>query len=275
MTYAEICEILGRAGVESPEEDTARLIEHFCGVTPARLPLERGRDYADPALADAVARRAERYPLQYILGEWGFYRGSFKVAEGVLIPRQDTELIVELGAALLPENGSFADLGCGSGCISVSLLTARWDARGVAADISPAALELTAHNAAENRVADRLQIIEGDMLSETLWGDLGQGFDLLISNPPYIPAGEVDMLAPELSHEPRLALDGGVDGLDFYRVLMARGGDILRPGGKMLFECGVGQTADIISLAEARGYRAHAEYDIEGRDRAVVVDIDG
>lgn len=275
MTYAEICETLRLAGIDSPEDDAALLLERFCGVSPARLPLERGRNYDDPTLTAAVRRRAERHPLQYILGEWGFYTGSFKVAEGVLIPRQDTELLIELGADLLPHGGRFVDLGCGSGCISVSLLTARPDARGVAVDISPVARELTAHNAAANGVADRLCVMEGDMLSEALWSDLDGGFDLLVSNPPYIPARDVDMLAPELAHEPRLALDGGDDGLDFYRVLIAEGGRILSPGGRMLFECGVGQTADIIAMAEARGYRAEAKYDIEGRDRAVVVDIDG
>ena len=275
MTYAEICEILYRAGIQSPEDDAALLLQHFCGVSPARLPLERGRDYDSPDLAAAVGRRAERYPLQYILGEWGFYTGSFKVAEGVLIPRQDTELLVELGTALLPRGGRFVDLGCGSGCISVSLLTARPDARGVAVDISPIARELTACNAQANGVSHRLCVAEGDMLSGELWSTLEGGFDLLVSNPPYIPAADVDTLSPELAHEPRLALDGGADGLDFYRALIAGGAGILNPGGRMLFECGVGQTADIIALAEIRGYAAEAKYDIEGRDRAVIVSIDG
>lgn len=275
MTYAEICEILYRAGIQSPEDDAALLLQHFCGVSPARLPLERGRDYDSPDLAAAVGRRAQRYPLQYILGEWGFYTGSFKVAEGVLIPRQDTELLVELGTALLPRGGRFVDLGCGSGCISVSLLTARPDARGVAVDISPVARELTACNAQANGVSHRLCVAEGDMLSGELWSTLEGGFDLLVSNPPYIPAAEVDTLSPELAHEPRLALDGGADGLDFYRALIAGGANILNPGGRMLFECGVGQTADIIALAENRGYAAEAKYDIEGRDRAVIVSIDG
>lgn len=275
MTYAEICEILCRAGIQSPEDDAALLLQHFCDVSPARLPLERGRNYDSPDLAAAVMRRARRYPLQYILGEWGFYTGSFKVAEGVLIPRQDTELLVELGAELLPRGGRFVDLGCGSGCISVSLLTARPDASGVAVDISPVARELTAYNAQANGVFDRLCVAEGDMLSEELWSTLEGGFDLLISNPPYIPACEVDMLSPELAHEPRLALDGGADGLDFYRALIAEGANILNPGGRMLFECGVGQTADIIALAKSRGYAAEAKYDIEGRDRAVIVSIDG
>lgn len=275
MTYAEICEILYRAGIQSPEDDTALLLQHFCGVSPARLPLERGRDYHSPDLAAAVGRRARRYPLQYILGEWGFYTGSFKVAEGVLIPRQDTELLVELGTALLPRGGRFVDLGCGSGCISVSLLTARPDARGVAVDISPVARELTAYNAQANGVSHRLCVAEGDMLSGELWSDLEGGFDLLVSNPPYIPAADVDTLSPELAHEPRLALDGGADGLDFYRALIAGGAGILNSGGRMLFECGVGQTADIIALAESRGYAAEAKYDIEGRDRAVIVSIDG
>lgn len=276
MTYKQICEILQNSGVGAPETDAALLLGHFCGVSPARLPLERGRDYDSPDLAAAVEKRAARYPLQYILGEWGFFEGVFEVAEGVLIPRQDTELLVELGAALLPAGGRFIDLGCGSGCISVSLLACRQDARGVAVDVSPDARRLTRQNAHKNGVCDRLEVLEGDMLSEVCLSSFETGdFDLLISNPPYIPTAEVDELAPELKHEPRLALDGGGDGLDFYRVLVARWGRLLRRGGKMLFECGVGQTGDIIRLAEAQGYAAEARYDIEGRDRAVIVSIDG
>ena len=275
MTYKQICETLRRVGVESPETDAALLLEHFCGVSPARLPLERGRDYDSPDLATAVEKRAARYPLQYILGEWGFFEGVFSVAEGVLIPRQDTELLVELGTALLPLRGRFIDLGCGSGCISVSLLTCRQDAHGVAVDISPDARRLTRENAVKNGADHRLEVMEGDMLSEDFWNGLEEGgFDLLVSNPPYIPTREVDALAPELKHEPRQALDGGADGLDFYRVLVAQGGRLLKSGGVMLFECGVGQTGDIIRLAEAQGYAAEARYDIEGRDRAVIVRID-
>ena len=276
MTYKQICEILALGGVDSPEVDAALLLEHFCGIGRARLPLEKDRDLDDAALLAAVARRAERYPLQYILGEWGFYEGSFKVAEGVLIPREDTELLVELATESLAYGGRFIDLGCGSGCISVSILMSRPDACGVAVDISPDARALTAQNAVRNGVSDRLQVVEGDMLSAQFWESQQMGgFDLLISNPPYIPTAEVDELAPELAHEPRLALDGGGDGLDFYRVLIARGGGLLKRGGKMLFECGVGQTGDIIRLAEAQGYVARAHYDIEHRDRAVSVSIDG
>lgn len=276
MTYKQICETLRRGGVESPETDAALLLEHFCGVSPARLPLERERDYDSPDLAAAVEKRAARYPLQYILGEWGFFEGVFSVAEGVLIPRQDTELLVELATALLPPRGRFVDLGCGSGCISVSLLACRQDAWGVAVDVSPDARRLTRQNAHKNGVCDRLEVLEGDMLSEVCLSSFETGdFDLLISNPPYIPTREVDELAPELKHEPRLALDGGADGLDFYRVLVAQGGRLLKSGGVMLFECGVGQTKDIIALAREGGYSAEARYDIEGRDRAVIVRIDG
>ena len=276
MTYKQICELLAERGVESPEVDAAMLLEHFCGIGRARLPLEKDRELDDPALLEAVARRAERYPLQYILGEWGFFEGSFGVSEGVLIPRQDTELLVELAVELLVKGGRFIDLGCGSGCISVSTLMSRPDATGVAVDISPVARELTAKNAVRNGVGDRLSVIEGNMLASEFWDGMeAGGFDVLISNPPYIPTEEVGKLAPELAHEPRLALDGGDDGLDFYRVIIARGGRLLRQGGKMLFECGVGQTGDIIRLVEAQGYSACAHYDIERRDRAVSVSIDG
>lgn len=270
MTYLQICELLTQSGIESACDDAAMLIRHFCGVSRAQLVLYRERDFDDDALIQAVKRRAERYPLQYIIGMWGFYESEFEVAEGVLIPRADTELIVERAVKQLPQGAKFADIGCGSGCIVSSILRARVDTSAFAVDISPTALEMTQKNAAALGVADRLTAVHGDMRDEHLWEKIGQ-LDAIISNPPYIPTDEVKKLAPELSHEPVLALDGGCDGLDFYRALIKLGAPCLAEDGFMLFECGVGQTGDIAALAAEWGYQSEVYFDIENRDRAVKI----
>lgn len=280
MTYKDICRRLTQAGVEEPEVDAALLLEHCFGVSRASLPLRRDEQFDSPELADAVARREGRCPLQYILGRWGFRGLEFDVAPGVLIPRPDTELIVDTAARELRRGGRFVDLGCGSGCISVSLALERPDVRGVAVDISDTALDLTRRNAvrygllgASGESGVRLDVRAGDMLSDATWRGLGESgeFDAIISNPPYIPRAALAGLAPELGFEPSLALDGGDDGLDFYRILISRGVELLSAGGFMLFECGVGQTAAIASLGRAAGFAPEVLYDIERRDRGVIL----
>ncbi|MBQ9080927.1 MAG: peptide chain release factor N(5)-glutamine methyltransferase [Clostridia bacterium] len=268
MTYRDICNALAAVGIESPSDDAALLIEHFCGVERAALVLCRERDFESEALACAVKKRAEHYPLQYILGRWGFYDSDLAVAEGVLIPRADTELLVEQAIKQLPHGARFADIGCGSGCISVSILRARPDTVAVAVDISPTARALTVQNAENAGVRSRLEVVNGDMREEALWGRIGE-LDAVISNPPYIPTDDITTLAPELAFEPTLALDGGRDGLDFYRALIQNSVSALKQGGFMLFECGVGQTADIAAIAADSGYESEIYFDIENRDRAI------
>lgn len=275
MTYHDICRRLTNAGISEAECDAALLLERYCGVSRAALPLHRDEQFDSPELSEAVARREARYPLQYILGTWGFYGLELEVAPGVLIPRPDTEIIVDNAVRRIGEGGRFADLGCGSGCISLAILAARGDVSGVAVDISDTALSLTQRNAARCSVADRLEVRRGDMLSPEWWRELGtdEKFDAIISNPPYIARAELAELAPELGYEPALALDGGDDGLDFYRILISRGVTLLRRGGVMIFECGVGQTAAIAGLGRGAGLDADVLEDIEGRDRGVVLGL--
>lgn len=275
MTYRDICRRLASAGIVEPETDAALLLEHFCGVGRAALPLRRDEDFTCAALEAAVERRAGRYPLQYILGRWGFCGLELDVAPGVLIPRADTELIVETAARELPRGGRFVDLGCGSGCIGLAILDARPDVAGVAVDLAPEALELTRRNAERLGYSERLRVLRGDMLSAELWqalrGDYPSGLDAVISNPPYIPHGELAELEPELAHEPVLALDGGADGLEPYRVLLPAARSVLSPGGVMIYECGVGQAAAISALGAELGLSAQILWDIEARDRGVMV----
>lgn len=275
MTYNDICRRLTAAGIPDAELDAALLLEHFCAVGRASLPLRRDEDFDCAALAEAVERREARFPLQYLVGKWGFYGLEINTVPGVLIPRPDTEVIVEAAVRRLPRGGRFVDLGCGSGCIGAAILSARPDVTGIALDISEAALELTRRNAVALGLYDRLRILRGDMTAEPTWRALREaapsGVDAVISNPPYIPTRELAELEPELAFEPASALDGGEDGLSFYRAVLPQAASLLAPGGAVIFECGAGQTSALVALAAERRLPAEVLWDLGGRDRGVVV----
>ena len=271
MTYQKICDILSEAGIAGAGFEVAFLLEHFCGVSPALLPLAKDREFDSPQLEAAVCRRATRYPLQYILGEWGFCREKYELTPDCLIPRADTELLVETAARMIPQGGSFIDAGTGCGSIAISLLAARPDVSGCAFDISPGALECARRNAEKNRVAERLRLLCGDMLDRRFFECVGV-YDAVISNPPYIPSRELSGLEPELSYEPRSALDGGDDGLVFYRGLISNAGPALQDDGVIIFEVGLNQAAQVGKIAGAAGYQCiKIQKDIEDRDRVLVL----
>jgi release factor glutamine methyltransferase len=193
-----------------------------------------------------VSRRARREPLQYILGSQDFYGLDFEVAPGVLIPRHDTEILVQEAAGRCPPAGRVLDIGVGSGCIAVALAKALPVIEMTGCDPSVAALELAARNAARHGV---LLALVGGSLFEPFQGRM---FDLIVSNPPYIPSADLDTLQPEVrDHEPRQALDGGADGLDFYRRIIPEAPCHPVPGGWLLLEIGMGQAADVRGLFEA------------------------
>ena len=147
MTYRELCVRLEQAKIENAEWDAALLLEHFCGADVRSLRLYPDRDYSSASLEEAVRKREMRYPLQYLLGEWQFYRQTYEVGPACLIPRPDTEILVEEAIRLLPKGAYFADLCTGSGCIAVSVLAEREDTRAVAVDKFPATLEIAKRNA--------------------------------------------------------------------------------------------------------------------------------
>ena len=273
MTCAEITAALAAAGIDSPAYDAACLIAHFCGVEAALARLCPDRDFVDDALADAVARRAAREPLQYILGEWAFWRQIYRIAPGCLIPRADTELLVEYAAKTLPPNGRLLDLCTGSGCIAISTLAERPDCTGDAVDFFDVPLALAAENAVRNHVAGRLTVRRGDVLR----GEGAAGtYACILSNPPYIVRDVLPTLAPELAHEPVSALDGGADGLMFYRAIVEKYRMHLAPGGCFVLEIGYDQAAALLALAEAAGMRCAIHRDLGGCDRmAVLTEPDG
>jgi release factor glutamine methyltransferase len=221
-------------------------------------------------------RRAQREPIAYIIGVQEFWSLSFAVTPGVLVPRPETELLVELasepvGPDLLDSGAEtdgrwICDVGTGSGCIAVALAQELPDARVVAIDVSTAALAVAARNAAEHGVTDRVYCVESDLFDGL---DPAARFDVIVSNPPYLTPD--DFISPELAFEPRAALAGGPDGLDVIRRLVAAAPARLRAGGRLIMEFGRGQEAAARALAQAAGLTdVQIAPDLAGMPRALV-----
>lgn len=270
MTYSEICNLLAEAEIENNRAEAAMLICRFCGISKAELFKRTNEDFVSDELDAAVIKRCSHYPLQYILGIWDFCHESYRVNEHTLIPRQDTEVLVEKAVEILPERARFIDLCTGSGCIAISTLSSRTDCRGVAVDLFPETVEIAGENAEQNGVGERLGFLVADVLDPSFMDELGE-FDYIISNPPYIETAELDALEAELFFEPRAALDGGADGMRFYSVIISKYGAYLKNGGGMLFEIGYNQADAISLLAHDNGYSCEIFKDYGGNDRVALL----
>ncbi len=269
MTYRELCGQLSAGGIEAAEFEAECLLEDLCGADRFSILSNPDRDYPSSALERALARRLGHEPLQYILGVWSFYRGTFRVSPDCLIPRADTEVLVEEAIRRLPQGAYFADLCTGSGCVGIATLSERPDTRALGVDLSRGALEIAAENAVRNGVSDRFRLLRADLLTaapETL----GR-FDAILSNPPYIRSEVVDTLSAEVRHEPRMALDGGADGLVFYRALLRLAKDCLTDSGFCLFEIGYDQGEAIRALAASYGFACEVKRDLGGQDRVAIL----
>ncbi|WP_428515960.1 peptide chain release factor N(5)-glutamine methyltransferase [Roseovarius sp.] len=259
--------VLKAAGIEDAPREARSLVALALETQADRISV-MARDAAPAAamarLETLVERRTvARVPLTHLTGWRDFYRHRFEVSSAVLDPRSDTETLVE--AALEQSFDHVLDLGTGSGCILLSLLSAQPGAAGVGTDISPDALAVADRNARRLKLADRVMLLRSD------WYEAVEGrFDLIVSNPPYIAVDEMKGLAPELSHEPRIALTDESDGLEAYRRLVPGAPAHLRPDGRLLVEIGHMQAADVTRLFETAGFREVAVMrDLEGRDRVV------
>ncbi|MBQ7384853.1 MAG: peptide chain release factor N(5)-glutamine methyltransferase [Clostridia bacterium] len=266
MTYNEICNLLAEADIENNRAEAAMLICRFCNISKVELFKRLNEDFVSDELDAAVIKRRSHYPLQYILGIWEFCHESYLVNEHTLIPRQDTEILVETAVKLLPEKARFIDLCTGSGCVAISTLAARPDCKAVAVDLFPETVEIAGENAEQNGVGDRLGLLTADVFSPSFMEELGS-FDCIISNPPYITSEQVALLDPELSFEPIAALDGGADGLDFYRQIISVYGRYLNKDGIMLFEIGYDQADSVSTIARECGYLCEIYKDYGGNDR--------
>lgn len=274
-SYRSLKTRLMGAGIDSASagDEAALLLQCFCGVSRAGCLCDRDRLYDSPALDAAVEQRLRRYPLQYILGKWDFYGISFAVNEHCLIPRPDTELLVEEAIRTLPQGAFFADLCTGSGCIAIAILVNRPDTKAVVLELFPETLALAQRNAEANGVADRMIFVCADLLNDgkQRLRDLAP-LCAILSNPPYIPQRVVDELAPELFFEPRAALDGGEDGLIFYRAILKDYAELLSSEGQIMLEIGYDQAEALAALG--RMQLPHMTYackkDLGGQDRVVI-----
>lgn len=263
--------MLNRLGFETAALDAKLLTGHALGLDSLAMAL-RETDPVSKTQAEAVAvllqRRMTGESVARIIGFREFYGLPFVVTPATLEPRSDTELLVDLALERLPDGGALLDLGTGTGCIPIALLATRPDATGLAVDISPQALETARLNAGNNGVADRLGFAEGSWFEPL---GQGQAFDIIVSNPPYITSAVVETLAPEVKDfDPRLALDGGPDGLAPYRVIAGGAADWLKPGGHLLVEIGYDQGDSVRTLfwnAGLSDVRVHK--DLAGLDRVV------
>jgi release factor glutamine methyltransferase len=247
------------------------------GLTIEQL-VARGTDEVPAAVGETVrmltARRVRREPMAYILGEREFWGLPFKVSPAVLVPRPDSETVIEAVLSLMPDRSRawrILDLGLGSGCLLLTLLREYPQARGVGLEASAAALAVAQDNAGVLGVADRARLIVGDWRQPGWIETLDGPFDLVVSNPPYVASAAVPRLMPEVSSfEPRLALDGGGDGFDAYHLIIAAGPRLVTAGGFMVVEVGEAQAPEITEFFTAAGLVPRPPWkDLGGIDRVV------
>lgn len=255
-TLSSIEKRLKKAGVPEPDIDARELLEFFCDISYGELIVHPDKEITpeqEYRLEQAVTDREMRIPLQHIIGMTGFMGMDFAVREGVLIPRPDTEILVEEVLKDVHNGFDIIDLCTGTGCIAISLAAYTYDCHIIATDISSDAVELANENAdaiLDESVRDSLTIAEAD-----LFGDYDGPFDIIVSNPPYIRTEEIAGLEPEVKdHDPMLALDGGVDGLDVYRQIIPGSIKRLRKGGELFLETGCDQAAEVTQLMINEGF---------------------
>lgn len=265
---------LAGGGNEEPRFEAEQLVMHVCGVTRSDMVMYPGLPVTAEQQAEVgrcVTRRLSGEPLQYILGEWEFYGLPFKVGQGVLIPRQDTETLAELAVKFarehLHEGFTAVDLCAGSGCIGITLAKlAKVPVKLV--ELSEQAISYLERNITLNGVEALCEAVRGDVLSAETARALPM-FDLIVTNPPYLTAQDMRELQTEVRFEPETALAGGEDGLDYYRRMIPLWSARLKPGGMLAAEIGMGQHTDVMRIFEECGIAAQYEKDMCGVIRVI------
>ncbi len=278
--FTEILQKLSAAGVEQPRLEARLILAHVKHCAPAEIfsDIDVTENEKCAALT-LLARRLAHEPLDKILGYRAFFKADFAVNSDVLSPRPDSETLVEsvlkrytdLGAAL-----RILDLGTGSGCLIESLLSEYQMAQGVAVDFSAAALEVAQQNAVQLGVNSRLEFVQADWFGSDFVARIGGEwkFDVIVTNPPYIPSDDIEGLAPEVkNYDPLTALDGGADGFDSYRRIAEVAPDLLTEGGRIFIEAGIGQADEIVAISSGYGLKlVEIRADLAGIDRCVVLE---
>ncbi|MCR6632973.1 MAG: peptide chain release factor N(5)-glutamine methyltransferase [Magnetospirillum sp.] len=268
-----MAERFAAAGIDTARLDARLLVAEVLGIAADRVALAPDTPVSPEQAAriEALARRRlAREPMSHILGRRGFWTLTLKVTADTLDPRGDTETLIEAILRRLPDRSAplkLADFGTGTGAILLALLSELPNATGVGVDKSPAALAVARENALSHGLTPRTRFVLSD------WGRaLDERFDVIVSNPPYIPDQDIDGLEPEVAaFEPRLALAGGADGLDCYRLLVPQMADLLIPGGLIGVEVGKGQAPEVAALFRQAGLQVAAlERDLAGVERCVI-----
>lgn len=258
-------DILKNAGIADADNDAWLLLEHVYGLSRAMYYMEPLRQVNETEYLEKIEIRAQHYPLQYITGCQWFMGYPFKVNESVLIPRQDTELLVECAVSKIKDKDlNVLDMCTGSGCIAISIDKLCRNANVTAADISTSALEVALYNNDKNGA--NVRFLESD-----LFGNIHGKYDIIISNPPYIPTKVIGSLMPEVKDfEPVIALDGSDDGLEFYESITSQSVKHLNNGGMLLYEIGCEQAESVANILEKNGFKNIAVHkDFAGLDRVV------
>ena len=277
--YQSGTEKLEKAGIREAKLDAWYLLEYKTGISRAVFLADPDREVEEEkaeSYQKDICTRARRIPLQHITGEQEFMGLNFKVNENVLVPRQDTEILVEEALKRIRPDMQILDMCTGSGCILLSLLMERQDASGTGVDVSEGALTVAKQNRMHLQLENRAEFVQSDLFSgdyfEKNSGNTAVEYDMLISNPPYIPSGDIPGLMEEVrSHDPVLALDGKEDGLFFYREITAQAGKYLRAGGWLMYEIGCDQGESVPEIMKANDFvNVEVIQDLSGLDRVVI-----
>lgn len=265
---------LYEAGIANPALDSQLILSHVLGTNRLNLLVYDKVNLTkqqQECYGILLSQRCQFVPIAYIIGRKEFYGLNFYIKTGVLIPRPETEFVVEetLKAAGTISYPVIADLCCGSGAISVAIAVNNNKAKIYAIEISDIACEVARFNINAHDVKDRVSLFKGD-----LWTPLEERkireLDIIVSNPPYIPSQELKNLPKDVKNEPRLALDGGSDGLEFYHRIVSRAPEFLKPGGRIIFEIGWNQASDVKSILEKSGFKQiKVRKDYAGFDRII------
>jgi len=279
--YLDARKRLREAGVEGAQLEARELVCCAAGKSREQFYRDMALYASDPVeekLAELLERRLAGEPVAYLIGEWEFYGLGLDITPDVLIPRMDTEVLAERAILLARAAGEGArvlDLCAGSGCVGLAVAANVPGCRVVLADVSEAALRLCKQNVRRNELNARVTCLSVDAMeppSSALWD-----FDVIVSNPPYIPTGDIPGLDPSVrDYEPLIALDGGADGLDFYRFIASRWKNALRLGGTLLFEVGIGQAPEVEEILAQNGFeQIQTTADTQGIWRVVEGIING
>ena len=264
MKLCEAIKLLLDAGIENARDEARQIFLYLCGRSHADI---LNPDTESPLADEAVKRRCKREPLQYIIGTVGFFKEEYKVTSAALIPRADTEILVEYAVKNIIPGEKFLDICTGSGCIAISTLKNTDKTTCTAIEISKDACALARENAERNGVLKRLEIINTDALSGAVEGE----YFALLSNPPYVKQADYERLEKEIFHEPKIAFVAEDDGLLFYKRLIPMYKDKIKKGGFMAFEIGYDEGGALLNIAKENNLPCEILKDYSGNDRVAII----